>query len=47
MFGNVTALVGLHVAGKDRTEACSTHTPGMRPGILTDSVCDDLISKHL
>jgi len=35
MFGNVTAQVGLHVTGKYRTEACSTHAPGMRPGILT------------
>ena len=35
MFGNVTALVGLHVTGKYRTEACIAHAPGMRPGILT------------
>jgi len=30
MFGTVTALEGLHVTGK-----CSTHAPGMRPGIIT------------
>ena len=32
MFGEGTALEGLRNTG---TEACSTHAPGMRPGILT------------
>ena len=32
MFGNGTALAGLRNTG---TEACITHAPGMRPGILT------------
>ena len=35
MFGNVTALEGLHVIGNTGTEVCRTHAPVMRPGILT------------
>jgi len=35
MFGNVTALEGLHVT---ETEACSTHAPDMRPGIPTPAL---------
>ena len=35
MFGIVTALEGLHVTWKYRTESCSTHAPDMRLGILT------------
>ena len=38
MFGNVTSLVGLHVTGKYRTEACSTDASGMRLGILTNGL---------
>ena len=34
MFGNVTALGGLHVAGKCRDRSMQ-HTCSMRPGILT------------
>jgi len=45
MFGNVTALVGLHVTGKYRTDACSKHAPGMRPGILTIIVDQDLFNE--
>ena len=35
MFGDVTALEGVHVTGKYMDNALCAHALGMRPGILT------------